>query len=195
MLANGGWDLTLTLLTWTIWRTPTNASKWRMGFNSAFKGLILWQKKIVSLFLLEISYSVALCQVTRLYKNVFWDKISRSYVEKYYGGTVGDSHRSWHQLSWHTSVLFSCLPKPVYQSVKGLAADCSFGVLSPTEQERLSQTVLLCWQCKSPSLLSKDVQGFPPRDKTGFRKKMNAHLNIISRSRTQGCWHSLNHES
>ena len=23
----------------TIWRAPTNASKWRMGFNSAFKGL------------------------------------------------------------------------------------------------------------------------------------------------------------
>ena len=39
MLANGGWDLTLTLLTWTKWRAPTNASKWRMGFNSAFKGL------------------------------------------------------------------------------------------------------------------------------------------------------------
>ena len=32
-------SLTLTLLTWTIWRAPTNASKWRMGFNSAFKGL------------------------------------------------------------------------------------------------------------------------------------------------------------
>ena len=31
--------LTLILLTWTIWRTPTNASKWRMGFNSAFKDL------------------------------------------------------------------------------------------------------------------------------------------------------------
>ena len=34
-----GSSLTLTLLTWTIWRAPTNASKWRMGFNSAFKGL------------------------------------------------------------------------------------------------------------------------------------------------------------
>ena len=31
--------LSLTLLTWTIWRAVTNASKWRMGFNSAFKGL------------------------------------------------------------------------------------------------------------------------------------------------------------
>ena len=25
--------LTLILLAWTIWRAPTNASKWRMGFN------------------------------------------------------------------------------------------------------------------------------------------------------------------
>ena len=32
--------LTFTLLTWTIWRAPTNASKLRMGFKSAFKGLI-----------------------------------------------------------------------------------------------------------------------------------------------------------
>ena len=31
--------LTLILPTWTIWRAPTNASKWRMGFNSVFKGL------------------------------------------------------------------------------------------------------------------------------------------------------------
>ena len=31
--------LTLNLLTWTKWRAPTNVSKWRMGFNSAFKGL------------------------------------------------------------------------------------------------------------------------------------------------------------
>ena len=40
MLANGGWDLTLILLTWTIWRAPTNVRKWPMGFISAFKGLI-----------------------------------------------------------------------------------------------------------------------------------------------------------
>ena len=31
--------LTLILLTWRIWLTPNNASKWQMGFNSAFKGL------------------------------------------------------------------------------------------------------------------------------------------------------------
>jgi hypothetical protein len=40
-LAEAGWlaALNLILLTWTIWRSPTNASKWRMGFNSTFKGL------------------------------------------------------------------------------------------------------------------------------------------------------------
>jgi hypothetical protein len=32
--------LTLTLLTWRIWWASNNASKWQMGFNSAFKGLM-----------------------------------------------------------------------------------------------------------------------------------------------------------
>ena len=32
-------SLTLSLLTTTIVAPPSNASKWQMGFNSAFKGL------------------------------------------------------------------------------------------------------------------------------------------------------------
>jgi hypothetical protein len=32
-------SLTLILLTWKIWWAPNNASKWKMGFNSVFKGL------------------------------------------------------------------------------------------------------------------------------------------------------------
>jgi len=32
--------LTLNLLTTTIDAPPSNASKWQMGFNSAFKGLM-----------------------------------------------------------------------------------------------------------------------------------------------------------
>jgi hypothetical protein len=35
-------SLTLILLTWRIWWAPNNASKWQMGFNSAFKWLI-WE--------------------------------------------------------------------------------------------------------------------------------------------------------
>ena len=34
-------SLTLNLLTTTIVALPSNASKWQMGFNSAFKGLML----------------------------------------------------------------------------------------------------------------------------------------------------------
>jgi hypothetical protein len=40
--------LTLNLLTTTIVAPPSNASKWQMGFNSAFKGLIslIYRSKI-----------------------------------------------------------------------------------------------------------------------------------------------------
>ena len=31
-------SLTLILLTWRIWWAPNSASRWQMGFNSAFKG-------------------------------------------------------------------------------------------------------------------------------------------------------------
>jgi len=33
-------SLTLSPLTWRIWWAPNNASRWQMGFNSAFKALI-----------------------------------------------------------------------------------------------------------------------------------------------------------
>jgi len=34
--------LILNLLTTTIVAPPSNASKWQMGFHSAFKGLKIW---------------------------------------------------------------------------------------------------------------------------------------------------------
>ena len=40
-------NLTLNLLTTTIVAPPSNASKWQMGFNSAFKGLISHTKSRV----------------------------------------------------------------------------------------------------------------------------------------------------
>jgi len=41
--------LTLILLMWRIWWASINASKWKMGFNSAFKGLIYaWVFQVVS---------------------------------------------------------------------------------------------------------------------------------------------------
>jgi hypothetical protein len=38
--------LTLNLLTTTIVAPPSNASKWQMGFNSAFKGLRVREMEI-----------------------------------------------------------------------------------------------------------------------------------------------------
>jgi len=34
-------QLALTLLPWRIWWAPNNASRWQMGFNLAFNGLML----------------------------------------------------------------------------------------------------------------------------------------------------------
>ena len=49
-----GLSLTLNLLTTTIVAPPSNASKWQMGFNSAFKGLICMQQTSPKLWLLSI---------------------------------------------------------------------------------------------------------------------------------------------
>jgi len=38
LLQNSGKQLALIVLMWRIWWAPNNASKWQMGFNSAFKG-------------------------------------------------------------------------------------------------------------------------------------------------------------
>jgi hypothetical protein len=60
VLANGGGDLTLILLTSTKWRAPANASKWQIGFNSAFKGL----KEILHIFPLCVEYFVRISKQT-----------------------------------------------------------------------------------------------------------------------------------
>jgi len=42
-------SLTLILLTWRIWWASNNASKWQMGFNSMFKGLmysVSWTRRL-----------------------------------------------------------------------------------------------------------------------------------------------------
>ena len=56
------------MLTWTIWRAPTNASKWRMGFNLAFKGLI-W----VLCSTEEISNNISLPETFQILIPYFFD--------------------------------------------------------------------------------------------------------------------------
>jgi len=53
--------LTLILLTWKIWGAANNVSSWQMGFNSAFKRLILIQK-IFWLFELVLQCVVSVCE-------------------------------------------------------------------------------------------------------------------------------------
>ena len=78
--------LTLILLTWTIWRAPTNASKWRMGFNSAFKGLkyklsYLHTEDIVKFDVLRL---VTACHVPFLELKTFICKIWSYILIRYY---------------------------------------------------------------------------------------------------------------
>ena len=47
--------LTRTLLTWIIWSSPNNVSKWQMGFNSALIGLIKFD---ICVFLENVSRKI-----------------------------------------------------------------------------------------------------------------------------------------
>jgi hypothetical protein len=64
-------DLTLILLTWGKWWTPNNASKWQMGFNSAFKGLIVCKYKYINNQQNTLLYSV-MYFVHNIFTNMFW---------------------------------------------------------------------------------------------------------------------------
>ena len=57
------WCLTLILLTWRIRWAPNNASKWQMGFNSAFKGL-RW---------LTYIFSLTIPTVFQVFHECFWN--------------------------------------------------------------------------------------------------------------------------
>jgi len=56
--------LTLILLTWKIWWAPNNASKWQMGFNSAFKGLSVIYCGLSSEFMMKFSLCLLVLDVT-----------------------------------------------------------------------------------------------------------------------------------
>ena len=54
-------DLTVILLTWRKWWTPNNASKWQMGFNSAFKGL-MW-----NILRMRVNKNITVCYCRQQY--------------------------------------------------------------------------------------------------------------------------------
>ena len=53
--------LTLNLLTTTIVAPPSNASKWQMGFNSAFKGLNYLYDIRIRYFSPRVSLTTPIC--------------------------------------------------------------------------------------------------------------------------------------
>jgi hypothetical protein len=57
-------SLTLILLTWRIWWTPNNASKWQKGFNSAFKELNATSQAVQTLQLTDLRSAGTLGPVT-----------------------------------------------------------------------------------------------------------------------------------
>jgi hypothetical protein len=63
------YPLTLNLLTTTIVAPPSNASKWQMGFNSAFKGLISTAYEPICDVILHSSYNNCHVLLTRWRKN------------------------------------------------------------------------------------------------------------------------------
>jgi len=48
---------------WRIWRAPNNASKWQMGLNSAFKGLMWFPNTEDKKFVYLVSF---LCSTVQL---------------------------------------------------------------------------------------------------------------------------------
>jgi hypothetical protein len=60
----------LILLTSTKWWAPVSASKWRMGFNSAFKGLTLYSAHI------NVLYDGFVLHVLLTFKHIYGDSIS-----------------------------------------------------------------------------------------------------------------------
>ena len=77
--------LTLILLTWRIWWAPNNASKWQMGFNSAFKGL-----KILLDLTLSEGWDSSVGIATRY-------KLEGPGIESPWGGEIFSTcpHRPW----------------------------------------------------------------------------------------------------
>jgi len=73
-------DLTLILLMWRRWWTPNNASKWQMGFNSAFKGLNLTVTATVAWHCSTPKHYPIVAAETWRTRGKEWDNISTSVI-------------------------------------------------------------------------------------------------------------------
>ena len=81
MSADGRWDLTrrltLIILTWKIWWASNNASRWQMGFNSAFKGLNVLVRWYTNDSIRLINKNLSSLTAYRLNISMSWSAISK----------------------------------------------------------------------------------------------------------------------
>ena len=91
--------LTLIPLTWKIWWAPNNASRWQMGFNSAFKVLTYTTRCFGQLKWCEVH-----CEGCSSFKTVAAEKRSIKSDAKHTKltntGTFGTKGNNWH--TFHT---------------------------------------------------------------------------------------------
>ena len=126
--------LTLILLTWRIWWAPNNASKWQMGFNSAFKGLkqhLYWRHCntcICSPWSVLLGMGVELtlwlhgygwCQKMR--SLLFWDVASCRLVIGYgnFGTVYGSHHQGWQYFPLIHETLWNQCETSSFQNLMG----------------------------------------------------------------------------
>ena len=89
------WPLTRILLTWRIWWAPNNASRWQMGFNSAFKGLKGW---IISIYFQVSTARMSSFSASKLDYKLRYDGSQRNlnfstYIQS--GATITAGHDVW----------------------------------------------------------------------------------------------------
>jgi hypothetical protein len=116
--------LTLSPLTWKIWWTPNNASRWQMGFNWTFKGLNLkiLDKKKKQLAVSQVtSYTMHL---TMLFIFPFFEQCDVLPLIPYrlYTKAFGQ-HCSWNPFNYHMNALTAtsnCLCGSVDKSVQNV---------------------------------------------------------------------------
>ena len=91
--------LNLILLTWRIWRVLNNASKWQIGFNSAFKGLRMgYAQTVFSLyaFVMRTGTTSKFERTHRPYAYIRYTILSLSRVYQFYGAVVFSLRFSLH---------------------------------------------------------------------------------------------------
>jgi len=128
--------LTLILLTWRLRWATNNASKWQMGFNSAFKGL---KKKNSSDYQSGESVEISIMAYTTVYP------VSCLFVEKYHiRYYLYHTLTYWVQLIWQLYIAYTSTQKweLLHRDSNACRTDCKYILPLSWNVRALSLTVL-----------------------------------------------------